>query len=275
MINFTKIKWNNYHGALLPDLTPDIEISLSKKEADKLLSKQKALFLRYTSEWDSGQKRSFWFVVKDSFHGMSELSGNTRSKLRRGWKYFDVRKVTIEEIVRNGYEVYKHAFSRYNTHLKPVSKQKFYENTMNSIDYDFFAVYEKKSQKMVAYSSNKIINDVCNYTTIKFHPNYLKYYSGYVLIYEMNKYYLQERKFKYIHDGARSIVHDTNIHDFLIDKFKFRKAYCQLNIFYRWDIQLAVRLLYPFRAILNKKTSSIMKKISAVLKQEEIRRSFG
>ena len=55
---------------------------------------------------------------------------------------------------------------------------------------------------MIGYSQNKIINNYCDYSTIKFHPNYLKFYLSYVkLFYTMNQYYLNEREFKYVNDG--------------------------------------------------------------------------
>ena len=90
----------------------------------------------------------------------------------------------------------------------------------------------------------------------------------------MNKYYLQDKGFKYVHDGARSISHDTSIHTFLVKKFKFRKAYCHLHVIYKREVKLAVTVLYPFRNILKKLDQNIINKISVLLKQEEIRKSF-
>ena len=54
------------------------------------------------------------------------------------------------------------------------------------------------------------------------------------------------KNFLYVNDGARSISHHTNIQTFLIDKFKFRRAFVKLHIVYRWDIGLAIKILYPF-----------------------------
>ena len=41
-------------------------------------------------------------------------------------------------------------------------------------NWDFWAFY--KGSQMIGYSQNKIINNYCDYSTIKFHPNYLKLY---------------------------------------------------------------------------------------------------
>ncbi len=273
MIKFKDINWYPYHGIVLPKTPPHQEIVLSQKEQRELLKKSQAYLLRWTSDWD-GNESEFWYILKDDFNGMNELSGNTRNQIRKGQKYCIVKKVTHQEIADKGYESYKCAFDSYNTHLKPMSKKVFYDNTMKSNNYDFFAVYKKEGGKMIAYSSNTINGDVCSYTTIKIHPAYLKLYPGYALFYEMNKYYLDDKGFRYIHDGARSISHDTNIHTFLLQKFKFRKAYCQLNIAYRKDIAIIVKVLYPFKTIISKLNFSMSNRIGVLLKQEEIRRSF-
>ena len=65
--------------------------------------------------------------------------------------------------------------------------------TLVKTDWEFFGVYYK--EKLVAYCMCNIKDDTCNYSTIKFHPEYLKYYSSYALFYTMNQYYLDELKF--------------------------------------------------------------------------------
>ena len=274
MIEHKDIDWYFYHGALMPRVSPHRNVSLSKEDARGLLKKSGALFLRYTDDWDRNEESEFWYIVKDDFKGMDEVSSNTRNQIRKGQKYCTIKKVTCQEVAANGYETYKNAFDSYNTHLKPMSQKIFYDNTMNASNYEFFAVYQKESGKMIAYSSNIIDADVCSYTTIKLHPKYLKLYPSYILFYEMNKYYLKDKGVKYVHDGARSVSHDTNIHAFLLQKFKFRKVYCRLHVIYRWEVKLAVMVLYPFRNILKKFDHNIANKISVLLRQEEIRKSF-
>ncbi len=90
----------------------------------------------------------------------------------------------------------------------------------------------------------------------------------------MNKYYLNEKNFLYVSDGARSLSHQTNIQDFLIRKFRFRKAYCRLHIVYRKDIEFLVNVLYPLKNIIYKSNNKILQKIGVLLKHEEIRRSY-
>ena len=273
MIKLQNLEWYFYHGALLPKVPPHFNVVLSKKEQKYLLKKSKAFFLRYTNEWDR-ERSDFWYVVKDEKEGLETYKSKIRNQIKKGLKNCEVLKVSQKEIVKDGYEVYLSAMKNYNTDLSIISKEQFQNSKTDDKNYDIWAVYEKRTGKMIAYSSNKIENRSCNYTEIKLHPKYLSLYPSYALFYEMNHYYLEEKGYMYVHDGTRSISHDTNIHTFLIDKFKFRKAFVKLNVIYRWDVKLFVVLLYPLRKFISKVSHPIFKKISVVLKQEEIRRSF-
>ena len=277
-IEYKNIIWKKYHGALIPNVAPNVEINLTKEESKELLKKTNAYFLRYISEWDTKNNSEFWFVIKDGKEDLDFYKSKIRNQIKKGLKNCIVKKVSNEEIAQKGYEVYKKAFDNYNTTLSLSSQNKFYEDTINNHNYDFFAVYSKKEDntidKMIAYSSNLIENNSCNYKTIKFDPDYLNLYPSYALIYEMNLYYLNQLSLDFVNDGARSISHDTNIQDYLIYKFNFRKAFCRLNIDYRKDIALIVKILFPFRNIIKNINSKMTNKISALLLQEEIRRSY-
>ena len=79
----------------------------------------------------------------------------------------------------------------------------------------------------------------------------------------MNKYYLEEKRLKYVNDGARSITEHSNIQSFLIEKFNFRKAYCHLDITYKWWLTVLVKVLFPLRRFIP------ISKVRTVLRQEE------
>lgn len=113
---------------------------------------------------------------------------------------------------------------------------------------------------------NKVTDDSCEYHTMKAIPKYQKLYAYYGLIYEMNRYYLEECKVKYVNDGARSITNHSNIQPFLIEKFKFRKAYCHLSINYKWWLGMAVGMLYPLRKLIP------LRQVKALLDMEAMAR---
>tara|TARA_B110000459_G_C16091660_1_gene265434 strand:- start:108 stop:500 length:393 start_codon:yes stop_codon:yes gene_type:complete len=126
---------------------------------------------------------------------------------------------------------------------------------------------------MIGYSQNKIAENYCDYSTIKFHPDYLKLYPSYALFFTMNQYYLNENEYKYVNDGARSMSHETNIQSFLIQKFRFRKAYCKLHIQYHPLINILIFILFPFRLLIIKSNNTLLHKIGVVLMQEELHKA--
>ena len=271
MLKYKGLKWYYYQGALLPRIPPHYEVELTKSEQKELLKISKALFLRYTSKWNR-KESEFWYIIKDKKEDLNSYKSKVRNQIKKGLKNSIVKRVEKGIIINDGYPVYSEAFKNYSTFHQSLSKEEFQQSIKNSKD-EFWAVYNKENI-LIAYANNFIEESMCHYNSMKFHPKFLNLYSSYALIYTMNEYYLNQEKYLYVNDGARSIAHDTNIQYFLIKKFNFKKVYCKLNIIYRWDIKIVISLLYPFRSIIKKLNSHISNKVSIVLKQEEIRRSF-
>ncbi len=270
MIEYKGIEWYYYQGALLPRVPPHQDIFLTRDEEKELLKKSKALFIRYTSEWDRDISE-FWYIIKDVNEGLETYKSKIRYQIKKGLKNCIVKKVSKETIAESGYDVYVKAFEHYRTFHKPKLEDNFKKEIMNSSD-DFWAVYHNRL--LIAYANNFIENNICHYNSMKFNPSFFKLYPSYALIYTMNSHYINEKGCIYVNDGARSIAHNTNIQELLIKKFNFRKAYCKLNIYYRKDIAILIFILYPFRKILKKINNNFIQKISIILKQEEIKRSF-
>ena len=267
------INWRKYNGALIPEQPPHLKVDVNEAEVLKSVIKEKVFFARWTSEFDCEQETDFWYVICDEVLDIASYSKNTRNQIRRGLKKCEVRMIEKSEVKEFGFESYKAAFLRYNTHLIPNTLSQFRIELDSLGDvWEFWGIYNEGN--MIGYCQNKVIEDYCDYSTIKFHPEYLKLYPSYALFYTMNQYYLNEKNFKYVNDGARSISHETNIQSFLIQKFKFRKAYCKLNIVYSKPIGLLVKVVYPFRIILKLLNFGPFKKLSILINQEKIRRSY-
>ena len=130
----------------------------------------------------------------------------------------------------------------------------------------FGGAFNNKNE-LVAFAINHIEDNCCNYQTLKAYPEALKNYVYYAPIYKMNKYYLQNKKLSYVYDGARSITEHSNIQQFLIQKFNFRKAYCSIKITYCWWLKIAVKIIYPFRTLVNNNS------VTAILRQEAMQRN--
>tara|TARA_B100001142_G_C14331899_1_gene654446 strand:+ start:1678 stop:2481 length:804 start_codon:yes stop_codon:yes gene_type:complete len=261
--------WKKYNGAIVPDTPP--HLSLDIKDLASKIKEQNAFFARWTSDFDIQKESEFWHVICDDILELSDYSGNTRSKINRGLKQCDVRIIHKDLLIESGYDVYMYAFQKYKTYLNAKTKQEFItEIEEKQSDWQFWGVFY--NNKIIAYSKNKIVDDYCEYASIKFHPSYLRYYPSYALFYVMNRYYLKENNFRYVNDGVRSISHSTNIQDFLIHKFKFRKAYCKLHILYNYRVRIFVAVLFPFRRIIRMFNFGPFVRINILFFQEEINR---
>lgn len=122
-------------------------------------------------------------------------------------------------------------------------------------------------------SAFQIIDDYNSYFSLgqgKSNPNKQKYQVNAALIASYLNYYAEDiKKGKYISNGTRNIIHETNFNEDLCKKYGFRKAYCKLNIKYRFPIGIFVRILFPLRKKINNETK-IGNLILSVLKMEEI-----
>jgi hypothetical protein len=277
-IELNHINWVLYNGALVPDVPPHIGVELSREEANYLLKRSKAYFLRWPSNFDCGFETEWWYLIRDKYIDLDEFDSERRRQIKNSIKRCIVKKVDAEYMANSGYEVYISAFASYDTFQKPAGRKEFYESMMsrkgNPI-FDFWAAFDKTDNNIIAYFMNRLTSDCCVYSTTKFKPEFLKLYVSHALLYEMTNYYLNELGLKYVCDGARSISHKTNVQDFLIDKLHFRKAFCKLNVVYNPIVKIIVQIFYPFRNVISRINTNIAKKITVLLLQEKIRRSFN
>lgn len=56
--------------------------------------------MRNAYDFDCHEATSFWYVIKDSFGGMEELSSKMRNQVRKSLKTYDVRRISREEFCR-------------------------------------------------------------------------------------------------------------------------------------------------------------------------------
>lgn len=238
-----------YKGAWIIEHDPHKERKLSKEDIRSLLSKG-GIMIRNAYDFDCGQATSFWYVIKDSFGGMEELSSKMRNQVKKCFKTMRVAQISPAELKEKGYPVFVDASNSYRVKSVPPTQQEFNTRIDNAEENEFWGCFDIETDKLVAFSMNAVTNESCEYRTMKAIPAYQKQYAYYGLIYEMNRFYLEERKLKYVNDGGRSITDHSNIQPFLIEKFNFRKAYCNFDIHYKWWLGAMIKVLYPFRKLI-------------------------
>lgn len=268
------IFWRKHQGAIIPLSMPHSLNVVTKKDAKEVLKKNRGQLIRWESNFNKSTSSEWWHIIKDTPETIENLNKKVRYTIKKGCANYRIVPCECSFIVNNGYTVYKNAFQRYKTFERVFSECEFKSNLLSlPKETEFWAVFEKNNNKLVAFSENLVRDNACFYVSMWYEPESLKNFASYALFHEMNKHYLNERKLAYVSDGARSISHQTGIHEFLISKFGFRKAYADLNVIYQPVLSLAISAIYPLHSLFKYGNWSIFQKISIVLEQERIRRS--
>ena len=269
--------WNFYQRTLIPVYPPHLSIELQEEECRKLIKIFNPYFIRWSSQWDCKENTGFWFIIKDRKEDIADYSSKIRNTIKKGIRLFNAKIISKELLKEIGFDVYLKALQRYQTSQIPFTEEQYLlqlDQLFKFGEWEFWGVFENSSGKMAGYSMNWIYDRSCEYKTIKLDPAFLKDSSSYLLIHEMNKHYLNDLQFLYVNDGSRSLMHESNIQEFLEKKFLFRKAYCRMHIHYRPSVSILVKALYPMKNIFFGGQSSISRKISTLLKHEEIVREY-
>jgi hypothetical protein len=246
-----------YGRMVVPFGPADADYTLAPEEVSRALRSLGGAVLRTTNGFQSDRTASEWYaVICRTFTPIEKVSSsNTRSKLRRGLRNCEVRTVSCEELARAGYEVYRRAFDRYGGADVPVAPSVFEAHLMATEGFDDIVDHWGVfcDGRLAGYASNYVFGDTeATYSTLKFHPDHLRKYSSYVLFHRMNEYYLREGRVGYVNDGFRSILHGTELQDFLQRNFSFERAHTGIEAFYRLPYRVFVRMTFPFRKLIGK-----------------------
>lgn len=244
-----KSEYRLYKHAWVYAGCPDQESRLTSDEATALL-RQGGWMVRNVYDFDIPSESRFWFVIKDSFEEMDTFPKKIQHYISKANEAFEIRPISKERMIAEGYEVYCEAFDHYTIQEWKQSKDEFIRSLDNPA-YEFWGCIFRETGKLEAWLICHPMGHMVSKVSSKANPAYLpKYYPMYGLNHRIHEYYLKEKKVQYILSGSRTATDHSNIQTFLMEKFGYRKAYCRLKIYYRWWLGLMVRCLYPFRRII-------------------------
>jgi glycosyltransferase involved in cell wall biosynthesis len=261
----------SYHKCLLSSNPPHIVMTRNGIRLALRLSKN--YFARYTTDFDCEFETPWYYVLRDKPIKLEALNRNNRYNINRGAKYFYIQKIEFSvENIDELYRIYKKAHERY-INFKVLRKSSFINNTIKSFESNaYYGVYYKSNNLLCGYASIQEKGNVANFNTIKIDHDYFKHGISYILIFSIANFYLIKKQFKYIHNGERSIRHDTEMQEFLIKRLEFRKAYAHLHVEYKPLFGLLVKICYPFRNIFKMLPGVLFHNVSSLLLQEQIAR---
>ena len=279
VITIDCVDWYEYGGfmmpAYLPHCCPDINSEMARKAV--LISGKP--FARWHSLYGLVENSEWWYILRKEAWSLDQCSANTRSKIRRGCKQLESRLLNPAELQEAAYDVCIKAVARYG-HKEFLPSREAFEKKIKAAaampeTLEFFGVFS--GGRLVGFSENYIQDNAVFCESIWYDPAFLPVYSSYVLTAETLKNYLNERRFKYVLDGCRSLYHRSEIQDYLIQTFGFTKEYALLNVAYRPVFGANMKTAYaakgPIWHLNRIWKNNALDKVGGILKQEYIRRT--
>lgn len=268
MPSHNRLKYYLYRKAWRFAGPPHEEQKLTKETYNNLLSRG-GLLVRNTYDFDCDEKTCFWYVIKDSFNGLDEFSSNERNKIRRAEKTLVFKKTSVDVLKSEGWSILKATYEDYAVSDRDMDETLFlnYLSDCEKQDFDYWGIFDQ--DRLIGFCTVWLwLPDSCEYGLIGILPEYKhnNTYPYYGLFHKMNEYYLGEQHYRYVTDGSRTITEHSQIQEFLMQNFNFRKAYCRLEVHYNWWVKTAVHLLYPFRKAIS------LPRIKAILNMEAMQR---
>lgn len=235
-----------------------------------------AIFARYITDFDCEEKTSWWNVIKDTPFNIDELKSKRRYEIKKGEKNFDVKRVNYLECKEELFCVYEASKNGLPPYLQSVYGRSHFENMFSDLSNGVvFGAYSKLTGALEGFAVFRKDNNYIGFNSLKTNVDAEKDNVNFALIHSALEYFKNDlANGCYIDDGSRPVMHTTtNFQNFLEKYFLFRKAYSHLHIVYRPGIEMAVKLLYPFRNVFKGIKGSFFQQIYGILLQEEIIRS--
>ena len=117
------VTWRLYKSTWI-FLEESKEELLSSEEANALL-KERGLMVRNTYDFDTKEETSFWFIVKDHLENISELPFSARRNIRRALRFYNIRKINVNEFSEKALPIINSAQKSYKVKSKVTSKKEF------------------------------------------------------------------------------------------------------------------------------------------------------
>ena len=264
--------WKYYNHALIPTTDPykdaDVKAFLN---CDFWRKNKKALFARWTSDFDCGYETDWWYLIKDKAFDVNESNAKRRYEITKGLKKNDVRRISFDEYAEQIHEVLEKAVTRYAGVGSTSVTADDIRAQQNDGCRECYAAFIKDTDDMIGYATIIKHGEWIDLAELKLDPEYMRLNAAAAIVYTLLSEYVPGKDIRFWCDGERCIRHKTNFQEYLMKYFGFRRAYCMLNLYYRPSVRIAVTALFPLRNIIGKLSkNSMCNNIYSILFMEEI-----
>lgn len=269
-------KWIYYNHTLVPDVAPHeiVETPNINREFWKSSKNKYPLIARWTSDFDCKEETNFWYIIRTAPYDVGQLSKSTRKNIRRGEKKCYVRELQDGD-EENIYDCYKEAYKRYdkadNFRSSESIEEEFRNRKRENLIY--YGAFDRESDFLIGFFICKLYSDYVETKVSKFNPKYMSLRPSDVLNHYILNIWLNYPHIKYINSGTRNLNHKTNVQEYKVRTFGYRKAYCKLHIRYRTWFNIIIKFLYCFKNLFyGLDDNDLLHKVNVILKMEDISR---
>lgn len=270
--------WKYYNHAAIPTTAPHETPDLTPLKDGSIwnIEGQKPLLVRYTTDWDCGYDTGWWYLIREAPFNIEELSKNSRKHIKEAFRKVRVEKIDPQQYVDELYDCYHQAFLKYEKADNETSYEILKKSCVHSSGLHYWAGFALDSNKLIGYMTISAHEDWAEIHTSKFHPHFLNLRVSDALYAAALDFYLNNLGMRYVSSGSRSINHITNTQEYKEQHFGYRKAYCKLHLIYRNNVKFLFMILYLLRSVISvlERRCSLLHRISAILKMEEIARNI-
>jgi len=210
-------------------------IQPSEQELHELLSRERAVGLRYSTPLDTANGQVSYHVVFDSGpYNLQMLSANARSKVRRGLKRCQVEHISIERLAQEGWRLQHDTLERQGR-SRSMSQDKWQRICLAAKDLPGFEAWGAIVQgDLAATILTACIDDTCCVLHAQSHRQYFGSYVNNAVSYTMSHEMLSRPAVRMVLYSQHSLDAPASV-----DEFKFRMGYTakpvrQRMVFHRW-----------------------------------------
>lgn len=215
-------------------------IRVSPDDAAAILKSTGALGVRYVSAGHCGRE-SWRMVLDDAEYGLTELSGNTRSKIRRGLKQNEIRRISGADLKKFGEQAFLDTVGRQGRSNRYGIER--WHRLLDAADLtpgiEIWSAWHEN--RLAAYLLVMVFDDACEFYEARSRNDCLRFYPNNALIYHLAHALLTERVVPRITFGIEGLEElDT------LDQFKLTMG------FRKEPIRQHVRFRQPLHALLTR-----------------------
>lgn len=212
-----------------------------------------ALYIRNLYDFDCKEETDYYCIVLDRFYDIDELpSKSVRKNLKQSLSTYTYRLVSKDEMLNLGYTIECEGSKRIGI-LPRYTEDEFksFVESVYSTGGEFWVGFYTETMEPAMYELVSVKTDYVIECSERLSYRFTKRNPTYGLNWTIAKYYLGERGYRFIEAGDRSLTEHSQVQDFLLNKFCFRKAYCRMQVWIHPFLRILLGMLSPIRGLLS------------------------